>query len=157
MNNYNASEGNSIPSPYNFVPLSDKIVEPDWAPLVSHDIPFEDGLSGELDVKLEAMSPFYVRNGGAWDDKDKKDRKSQMHEFFKAVAGDNADEEFIIPGSSIKGVLRSVLEIVSFGKMSRVSDKRYSLRDLYNKAYTSKLTSKKTTLLYHYHDPGGSQ
>ncbi len=147
MNNYNASEGNSIPSPYNFVPLSNKIVEPDWAPMVSHDIPFEDGLSGELDVKLEAMSPFYVRNGGAWDDKDKKDRNSQMHEFFKATTRDNADEDFIIPGSSIKGVLRSVLEIVSFSKMSRISDNRYSLRDLNNKSYTSELTSKKNNII----------
>jgi len=140
MNNYNAPEEKSIPSPYNFVPLSKKIVKPSWGPEVTHDIPFKDGLSGELSVTLESMSPFYIRNGGVWDDEDRRNTDSKMHEFFNAVTGKDGKDKFIIPGSSIKGVLRNVLEIVSFGKMSRVSDRRYSLRDLYNKSYTSRFT-----------------
>lgn len=67
---------------------------------------------------------------------------SPMHDFFVSAIGKTGLNRYIIPGTSIKGVLRNVLEIISFGKMSRVSDQRYSLRDLYNrKAYTDKLTS----------------
>jgi hypothetical protein len=142
MNNNDVSAGKSIPSPYNFVPLSTQIVTPDWAPLVSHDIPFKDGLSGELSVELEAMSPIFVRNGGAWDENDRKNSSSEMNDFFAARIGDDVREKYLIPGSSIKGALRNVLEIVSFGKMSRISDRRYSLRDLYNGSYTSQLTNR---------------
>jgi len=49
-----------INAPYNFVPLSKVIVIPEWAEQVSHDIPFKDGLSGEIGFTLTAHSPLLV-------------------------------------------------------------------------------------------------
>jgi len=123
---------NSIPSPYNFVPLSNIIVNPDWADKVTHDVPFEDGMSGELALEMEAMSPVYVRNSEGTNDTD----------FFSAVFTGEDKEKYMIPGSSIKGVFRNVLEIASFGKLSRISNRRYSIRDLYYRPYTEKLTAR---------------
>ncbi|RMH63612.1 MAG: TIGR03986 family CRISPR-associated RAMP protein, partial [Calditrichaeota bacterium] len=57
-----------------------------------------------------------------------------------AALGPNGEKIHIIPGTSVKGILRSVMEIASFGRMNRVSDHRYSIRDLNYKPYTSQMT-----------------
>ncbi len=111
-----------ITSPYNFVPLSEKVVMPFWAKHVSHDIPFKDSESGILELKLKAASPIYVRNGVS------KDAAENDKNAFN-----NINNKYFIPGSSIKGMLRSVMEIMSFGRMgNKVNDHRYSVRDFQN-------------------------
>lgn len=105
-----------ITTPYNFVPLSKKVVTPWWATHISHDIPFENAQSGTLELTITAKSPIYVRNSG-------NDELS----FNRDESG------FFIPGSSIKGAIRNVLEIVSFGNMAnKVDNQRYSVRDFQN-------------------------
>ena len=116
-------------SAYNFVPLSESIFFPDWSDKVSMDIPFEDGLSGYLEIELENQTPFFTRNS------DKENDPS----FFKVTPEGN----YAIPGTSIKGVIRNVLEIASYSKISqeRVANKRYGVRDLRNKdLYTNYMT-----------------
>jgi len=128
MSNRDNRKVSSIPSPYNFVPLSDTVLEPDWVEYVSQDLPFEDGLSGELSLEMEAMSPLYVRNGGAWTEEDRANEESPMHDFFVNLTGSSEERHYMIPGSSIKGALRNVLEIATFSKMSRIADSKYSMR-----------------------------
>lgn len=122
----------AIDAPYNFVPLSDKIVTPDWHDQVSHDLPFEDGLSGEILYTLSAHSPLLV--GG---EQTKSQDGSTTVKFFKTPDG------YAIPGSSLKGMIRAVLEIATFSRMGMVDDKRYGLRDISGKfvaeAYTNRV------------------
>lgn len=115
----------AITAPYNFVPLSKFVYFPDWADQVSHDIPFEDGISGELICELTTQTPVYVRNGVP--PKGGTGIHNDPHSFF------NVDGQYIIPGTSLKGMLRNVIEIATFGKMCRVDNHRYSVRDLKNK------------------------
>jgi len=116
-----------ITAPFNFVPLSDKVFFPDWAEKVSHDIPFEDAQSGEIDITITAKSPIFVRDG--------KDGERFC----------NHNGTYYIPGSSVKGMVRNVLEIMSFSKISFVDDDTYAVRDLRNrKLYMSKMTPDKT-------------
>jgi CRISPR-associated protein (TIGR03986 family) len=116
-----------ITSPYNFVPLNKEVVMPFWEDRishVSHDIPFENGVSGVLNVKITAHSPIYVRNGVSDKDKDNKIETNPFNQF---------QNQFFIPGSSIKGMLRSVMEIMSFGRMgNKVNDEKFSVRDFAN-------------------------
>ena len=126
-----------IKAPYNFVPLSEHVFLPEdsWAAKVSHDVPFGDGISGKLECTIEALSPIYIRNGGDWTrDQIKNDPMAQS--FFEV------DGKFIIPGSSLRGMLRNVLEIASFGKLgrTRTDNRRYGFRDLYNQKYTKEMT-----------------
>ena len=108
-----------IKSPYNFVPLNEQQVIPFWTPYISHDIPFKHGHSGEIQLKATAKSPIFVRNGA---------KKGKDCASFS-----NFNNHYFLPGSSIKGMLRAVLEIMSFGKMeNKVNDHRYSVRDFYN-------------------------
>ena len=131
----------TIKSPYNFVPLSDTVVFPDWAKDVSCDIPFEDGISGKIELEIKLESDAYIRNGGKWDEKERKNDNSPCQKFFTAKV--NGEDKYIIPGTSFKGMIRNVLEIASFGKMQRVNDDRYSVRDLNNqKLYTGRLTER---------------
>jgi len=136
----------SIKSPYNFVPLSNTVVFPDWAKDVSHDIPFKDEISGKIDLEVTLQSDAYIRNGGKWSDAEKKDDNSDCQKFFTAEV--NGEDKYIIPGTSFKGMIRNVLEIASFGKIQRVNDDRYSIRDLHNSKYTSQLTEKRNGIIY---------
>lgn len=117
-----------IKAPYNFVPLAQKIVFPEWASQISIDRPFEDGISGTINVTYTAQTPIFIGNG-------KKDNNSVISNY-KAANG-----KYAIPGSSIRGMLRNVIEIASFGKFNRVSDAALSVRDLQNKKlYTQYFT-----------------
>src|SRR5690606_16949138 len=116
----------TLKAPYNFVPLSKKVVFPHWANVISHDIPFEDGLSGSFKVEIETQSPIFVRDGVS-----KKDGLNQDHntinKFFRYK------DKYCIPSSSLKGTIRNVLEIMSFGNIRKnTQDKTYAVRDLNN-------------------------
>ena len=109
-----------IDAPYNFVPLSEHVLEPEWGALVSQDLPFSDGLSGTVAFTITAHSPILV--GG--EQEKRKGEVGQKH-FFSLL-----DSRFAIPGSSLRGMIRNVLEIASFGAMRRVDDQWLAVRDL---------------------------
>ncbi|MGM9740226.1 MAG: TIGR03986 family CRISPR-associated RAMP protein [Candidatus Cryptobacteroides sp.] len=100
----------NVKSPYNFVPVSKEVFFPDWAELVSHDIPFSDGESGYIDVRITAETPIYIRNWHT--EQDKNNRTERYKSFCKDPQG-----RYLIPGTSLKGEVRSVMEVLSFGKM----------------------------------------
>lgn len=110
-----------IKAPYNFVPLENKAFYPSWTNHISQDIPFEDGVSGSIEYTIEARTPIFVRNGYT-------DREHPDSTFSKTHDG-----KFFIPSTSIKGEIRNVLEILSFGKMTQVQDARFGIRDLNSK------------------------
>lgn len=103
-----------ITAPFNFVPLNEKVFFPLWAEDVSHDIPFEDGESGVIDITITAKSPIFIRD----------------HEKPEEFCQHNG--QYYIPGSSIKGMVRNVLEIMSFAKLNenQYTDNTYAVRDL---------------------------
>ena len=159
QNNYNRGQGynqsrpggqrereqvtDPIPSPYNFVPLSDQVFFPEWWEQASMDVPFSDGISGTLKLKVTAKTPIYIRNGGAHPEGKARLEDKDYIDFFRVHPGG----PYAIPGTSLKGMLRAVLEIASFGKIvgsksaPRVSDHRYAVRDLHDsKLYTTQIT-----------------
>ncbi len=103
-------------APYNFVPLAAEPHLPTYTNAVSQEVPFRDGVCGTLDLEIEAKTPLFIRGIG--------DRTS----FFALPDGTPA-----IPGTSLKGMLRNVVEIATFGKMNQVNDHRYGVRDLNNR------------------------
>ena len=113
-----------ITAPYNFVPLNDKIFYPPWASEDAlkniHDVPFEDGESGVIELEITAKSPIFI-----------KDSKNPS-EFCHSI-NENGGKEYYIPATSIKGMIRNVLEIMSFSKIriDEVKHKKYlSVRDM---------------------------
>ena len=118
----NGSAGNNVngqnvqvKTPYGFVPLPDNVFFPDWVDRISQDIPFSDGISGTISFNLKALTPVFIRDN----DKDSSFCKS-------------ADGRYFIPATSLKGEIESVLRIMSCGKVGKVANASFGLRDLSN-------------------------
>lgn len=111
-----------IITPYDFIPVSSWVFSPDWAKDVTHDVPFRGGLSGRIKYELVNYSPLCVGH-------DTADRKTEEGKSVKTVIWEHdGSGRQVIPGSSIKGMLRNALEIVGFGKMQCVRDIRHAAR-----------------------------
>lgn len=110
-----------IKAPFNFVPLFKKVYFPSWADKISQDVPFSDGLSGHLTYTITAETPIFIRDGHASNDED----RNVVMEFCHTD-----DNRYYIPGTTVKGALRNVLEILSLGKMTPVQNRSFGLRDL---------------------------
>ena len=110
-----------ITAPYNFVPLSDFVHQPDWVHSISHDMPFHDGICGSITIEITTHTEILV--GG----EQKKAAGGKPGEIFFAK---NTSGKYVIPGTALKGMVRSVLEIASFGKMNLVEDQHFGVRDL---------------------------
>lgn len=135
-----------VKSVYNFVPaaLDREVFPPGWAEQVSHDIPFSDGESGEIELTITAKTPIFIRNGHSRADKELFEKqkegklanptKEQLEainrylEFSNVIR--NGKKQYFIPATSIKGMIRNVLEIMTFSRMKLVENNRYSFRDL---------------------------
>jgi len=112
-----------IQAPYNFVPLSEQVVkapgEPEHSGLQDVPVPGE-ALSGVLEVRVHTDTPVFI---GA-----KRGAADEEVPAYTVPGGQEA-----IPGSSLRGMLRNVVEIAGFGALApRVNDHRYSVRDLQN-------------------------
>ena len=92
-------------APYNFVPLHKKVVEAQNIP--EFDKYHKDRYSGYIELSITTKTPIYIR------------RDKEEHDFFSIKNGSP-----IIPGSSLRGMVRTLVEIVSFGKFSFVDSKR---------------------------------
>ncbi|UCZ57706.1 TIGR03986 family CRISPR-associated RAMP protein [Desulfurispirillum indicum] len=114
----------AVTCPYNFVPLNEKIYIPDWKP--SHDSPVcPEPLSGEIRYRLTAKTPILV--AGA---KKSKDDRNEVRTFCRDAQG-----RYFIPATTIKGMTRSLVEIMGFGRLSRFNDDTYAMaRDIGGKS-----------------------
>jgi CRISPR-associated protein (TIGR03986 family) len=127
-----------LKAPFNFVPLPTQCAEapflPDWGDKVSLDYPFSDGVSGKITLKITAQTDIFVRNSNA---------DSSFH---------NVKNNYFIPGSSIKGALRSVLEIATLGKLTQFNNSSFSFRDLNNTEYRALIQDISAGWLYLHND-----
>lgn len=112
-----------ITAPYGFVPLSKSVVFPKWLqtednklpPL--HDVPFEEGICGTLQLEIEAETPIFIRGARG------------KQEPFQLRQG-----QYAIPSTALRGALRNVVEILTFSRFDRINqDHRYAVRDLQNR------------------------
>ncbi len=125
----NPSPDRTASAPYNFVPLPEIVVK---AVEKADDLPNQDRFhsdrhTGYFDVTLTAKSPLYVRamltreeyerqNDPAEEKKPFRDRVKNKASFFST----KPSGEPVIPGSSLRGMLRNLLEIMSYGKITDV-------------------------------------
>ncbi len=114
----------TIKAPFNFVPLDNKVFYPSWGDEISHDIPFEDSQSGLIELELEAMTPVYVRNGHNASESEGADAYLKFSNF---------NNQYFLPATSVKGMVRNVLEIMSFSKIPVDARKKYAQRDWENR------------------------
>ncbi|MBR3566195.1 MAG: TIGR03986 family CRISPR-associated RAMP protein [Paludibacteraceae bacterium] len=126
----------TLKAPYNFVPLPKQVYFPEWRDQVSQDIPFADGESGVIELEITALSPIFIRDGEKMKDKDGnilKDNKG--NEVKNPNFCQTKDGKYFIPATSLKGMIRSVLEILSYGKLDKhtFQNQSFGIRSLNGK------------------------
>lgn len=105
-------------APYNFVELPEMIVRLDPDCLPDQDRFHTQGrFTGELRCKMTTASPLYVRAGLSPDEFLKDPSAKNKPDFFHVTA----DGKPVIPGSSMRGLFRSLVEVISFSKVQSVS------------------------------------
>ena len=146
----NPRPGRAASAPYNFVPLPEAVVEVvgDAGDLPDHDEYRSERHTGHFDVTLTTRSPLYIRAPLDLEEEQDDGRKSEEHdqdeqerdrpEFYHT--GDESQP--VIPGSSLHGMLRSLVEIVSYGKMQRVTDRNLFYRTMDGSSLSDHYTDK---------------
>ncbi|HEY1349207.1 MAG TPA: TIGR03986 family CRISPR-associated RAMP protein [Ktedonobacteraceae bacterium] len=128
-------------APYNFVPLPEIVIPAVGSAeeLPGHDTYDPARLSGYFDVTLTTRSPLYIRGplpaSGLLLQQQGRQLKGEQEpgaklkdkpEFFHT--GD--EQRPVIPGSSLRGMLRALLEVVSYSKVQAVSERHLFFRTL---------------------------
>jgi CRISPR-associated protein (TIGR03986 family) len=108
-------------APYNFVPLPEKIITLSLNDLPDQDAYHPERLSGYLDCELETSSPLYVRAA-------RTTQASQKDVSPEAFYYTHDPDHPVIPGSSLRGLLRSMVEVVSYSKLSAVTNQKQIYR-----------------------------
>lgn len=133
-NNYRNGDNRTQPiidrnfcNPYSFVPINDNVYlleENEEKELeYIHDIPFENALSGKIKIDFETITPMCIRSTDG--------------------ENTNINGKYFIPGTSIKGMVRSVFEIITKSNFRNgVANSRYSMRDLRSSDYELKSNEK---------------
>jgi len=127
-------------APYNFVPLNMSVVPAE--PLPTHDRFYPDRFTGYIDCEMTTLTPLYIRDGLTIEEYlhqmklQEKSEKWEKSDFFSPAG------KIRIPGSSIRGMVRNLIEVVSWSKFGFFEDKNLyyrsfadvsSLRDEYKK------------------------
>lgn len=110
--------------------MAENVHYPAWQN-ISHDQPTEDGISGTINYELTNDSPLLVGESVLSED------GIDTVNFFQTP-----DSNYAIPGTSIKGLIRNWIEIVTHSKLNFINDTWLSYRDLHNKEYTNSLSSR---------------
>lgn len=92
-------------APYNFVAIQNKFVVRynQVSDLPHHDIWDENLLSGNITITITADTPMCIANGL---------KKEEGLDFFQ-----DANGNYIIPGSSLRGMVRTNMQILGLGKI----------------------------------------
>ena len=117
-----------LTAPYHFAPLNKKVYYPSWANQVSQDIPFSDGEDGYIEVYLKNVSPLFTRNGSGQNEEFSEEKSPK----FSSHVMEKEGRRYFIPGSTLKGMLRSTMEIMAFGKMETFNDRYFAYRSFNN-------------------------
>lgn len=113
-------------APYNFVPLPEKIVLAE--PLLSQDQYYADRNTGYIECTLTTESPLYTRAAlnpqffREWADKSREMMKNAQarEQYAQCFHVDDAQQP-VIPASSLRGMVRSLVEIAGYGKVQWVT------------------------------------
>ncbi len=143
---HRSPQTNKAKAPYNFVPLPEKVLPADE--FAEHDKYHSDRHTGYIELEIKTETPLYTRCAYPVDifstkkiyvddegnlkkefrDKDKPKTTAipELQQFFH-----RGDQRIpVIPGSTLRGMTRSLVEIFSYSKIFAVSDKKLIHRSL---------------------------
>lgn len=119
-------ENATAKAPYNFIPLNRIVVFAE--PVPNFDKYQKDRLTGWIDLHIEALTPLYIRDAMTLEEL-RKQEEEQGERFissdFFSPGGTPA-----IPGSSLRGMVRTLVEIAAHGRFGSYQNKYLYFRGL---------------------------
>lgn len=125
-------------APYNFIPLNEKVI--DGQKREPFAIFIEKNNTGYIDCEVETITPLYMREGGENEKDTGRETNKQSTDFFSVA------NEKRIPGSSFRGLIHNLVEILSWSKLTTDHNRVLHYRGLadksnLNKEYQNQLSS----------------
>jgi len=111
-------------APYNFVELPEKVIEvsPDSLPKENrYYSQSENRYTGRIECILTTESPLYIRCGFTKAEFECGADSKYLPDFFYTNPLGKSTKP-VIPGSSLRGMLRNLVEIITFSKIDQVAD-----------------------------------
>ncbi len=133
-------------APYNFVPLNEQVVKYERLPLFDryYTEDKEDELkryTGYIDLEINTRTPLYIRDTFTPADMEKEkeiqEKNQENNTKFKFINSDffSPGGRICIPGSSIRGMTRTLVEITGFSNLSFYEKSRkYHFRSFADKS-----------------------
>jgi CRISPR-associated protein (TIGR03986 family) len=132
---HRSPQTNKAKAPYNFVPLPEKVLLAEE--FAAHDKYDSERHTGYIELDIKTETPLYTRcafpisvyqNPNNFDDKGKLKVTTDLNcqQFFH-----RGDAQIpVIPGSTVRGMTRSLVEILAYGKMNFVTNKQLVYRSV---------------------------
>jgi CRISPR-associated protein (TIGR03986 family) len=123
----NVPDNKKAKAPYNFVELPNDIVEVKSESLPQHNVYYpepKNRYTGRIECTLTTESPLYIRCGLTKEEFASGLESKNLPNFFYTEIASKARKP-IIPGSSLRGMLRNLIEITTFSKIESVSNQQH--------------------------------
>jgi hypothetical protein len=132
-----AYDADIITAPFRFIDLPDQVAPPETADPVALDDPIAGYFCATIDYNLVAESPLLI---GAPDAKKADGAKDSLPVLPVVMGG---ARQHVIPGSTMRGMIRAACETVGFAKLARGNwHHRFGLRDFNHRKYKEQSVSR---------------
>lgn len=114
-------------APYNFIPLNKQFVPSPLSPeggFIDMDRYYSDRNSGYIDITVTNRTPLYIRSVS---------KMGSESEYINPLFFSPA-QVCSIPGSSLRGAIRNIFEIVTFGRFGFAENKTFYYRTIASKS-----------------------
>ncbi|MGR3467484.1 MAG: hypothetical protein ACU0CI_06355 [Shimia sp.] len=102
---------------FRMIPISRRIHYPKWGPFANHDVPLKGAVSGTLTYTVRARTPLGIGT----------EKINGVSRQFRPYE----NGPLAIPKSSMDGLVRAILEVVTFGRLGDFVDVRWpGMRDI---------------------------
>ncbi|MBF8278331.1 MAG: superfamily protein [Candidatus Brocadiaceae bacterium] len=135
-----AAAPSAATAPYNFVPLHTAVVSAETSPgadSCTFDRYHDGKRTGHIELVIATKTPLYIRDTltkeemATKEELEKDGKKKYINPNFFSPGGGNV----CIPGSSLRGMARAMVEMVSFSKLGFFEgDRKYHFRSFVDKA-----------------------
>ncbi|MFN3533322.1 MAG: TIGR03986 family CRISPR-associated RAMP protein [Candidatus Brocadia sp.] len=132
------SPGRQANAPYNFIPLNKTIIQSEQRPDFDVYHCKEDNMrnTGCISLEIETRTPLYIRDtlteGEMQEEKviEKENREKGTKKKYINPDFFSPGDKIRIPGSSLRGMAKTMVEIVSWSKIQFVNNNRFFYRAL---------------------------
>jgi CRISPR/Cas system CSM-associated protein Csm3 (group 7 of RAMP superfamily) len=129
VNGLNGQKPDIDRNPYNFVEFAADAPWTERTPELTHAHPTKDRLSGVLQYEMKALTPLFVPAGFPFKAEESDAVRQQPRHFMRMADAEDA-VLYAIPGSSIKGVVRSEIEALSNSRLGVLLDDDFFARPI---------------------------